>query len=65
MGFKVEFETSNAAFEEDINGEISRILADLADQFQDNGGLPVGPGIETGKLWDVNGNMVGKWTYRP
>ena len=42
----------NAAFEEDKNAEIARILRDLADKIE-NDNIPV-------KLRDINGNTVGE-----
>jgi len=50
--FIVEIKTSNAAFEDDCNFEIARILKKLAQD------LEIGMGDST-ILRDINGNRVG------
>lgn len=61
--FRVEIETSNAAFsdgESEFAGpELARILRALADRVE--GGIPTGDGAS---LRDVNGNTVGAWAYQ-
>lgn len=54
MAFKMEFSTGNAAFEEDGNYEIARILRKVADQ--------VILGETEGIARDINGNTVGEWS---
>ena len=49
--FTLTIKTSNEAFQEDIRGEIARILEQLADDIY--------RGKEPSKLYDVNGNSVG------
>lgn len=53
MAFKLEFETSNDAFEQDMHGEITRILKLVASQ--------VDRGSSGGRILDVNGNTVGSF----
>lgn len=52
----IEFKTENAAFEYDARPEISRILRELANKF-DNAGVYELDGETVVK--DVNGNTVG------
>jgi len=52
MTVKINFKTGNAAFEND--GEIGRILREIADQ--------AGDGPISGNVLDVNGNVVGKYS---
>ena len=48
------FDCNNAAFaEEQVNGECSRILQELA--------LKIAGGAEDGPIADYNGNTVGNW----
>jgi hypothetical protein len=59
--FKVEIDTVNAAFGEDLDDagrELARILRRLADEVED-GTAWDGPGT----LRDVNGNSVGNIWY--
>ena len=55
--FKLEFETRNAAFDDenggDANDEIARILRSVA--------MKVEEGREKGRIMDANGNAVGTW----
>lgn len=58
--FKVEFETSNAAFDDENDGnsreEIRRILRGISFDVYENG--------ETGgMIRDSNGNRIGSWEY--
>lgn len=59
--FTLSITTDGAAFEgDDLAPEIARILARLADE------VAVGPetaGWNTGNLFDVNGNNVGRWGW--
>lgn len=52
--YVVRIETANAAFEDNMGGEIARILVKLAAQISD--GVPASDEI---RLRDANGNMVG------
>lgn len=53
MKLKININLDNAAFEDE--GEISRILRQLADKISYDGR------IDGGKIMDVNGNSVGTW----
>jgi len=54
--FKLEFSTDNAAFDDDVQGEVARILRAVADGLED------GPILNTERpVRDVNGNTVGSW----
>ena len=50
---KVQFNTDNAAFEENAQEEISRILCKIARQVE--------TGSEAGAVIDYNGNKIGRW----
>ena len=52
--FKLEFETSGAAFDDLAGYEISRILREIADIIEDT------HGNWTHTITDCNGNSVGK-----
>jgi hypothetical protein len=56
MKFKLEIECDNAAFEDDPSYEVARILKEAATEKVEQGTL-------TGKLYDINGNLVGSFTY--
>jgi hypothetical protein len=49
--FKLEIETDNAAFADDYNAEIARILRAVADKIE--------RGIIDARILDINGNTVG------
>lgn len=53
----IEFETSNAAFDEDCGGnkrlEINRVLKDIQDRIL--------AGCTAGTIIDINGNKIGYW----
>ena len=51
--FKIEIETGNAAFEDDRNMELARILRQIAERLEN--------GENTGWVRDINGNKVGKF----
>lgn len=55
MTFKLEFETGNAIFSEDPDGEVCRILANIQ--------VKVYAGLARDAIRDVNGNTIGKWSY--
>lgn len=58
MTIRIEFETSNAAFEGIQQGpEIARILRRLADTLEARGRLHLG---YEARLFDANGNRVGE-----
>lgn len=54
--FRVEINTDNAAFGDNPELELSRILGELADTVAENP-------LEVISLRDVNGNTVGKATW--
>jgi hypothetical protein len=51
--FKLEIATDNAAFEDDIEGELYNILKDTANAVFD--------GVTSGKIQDSDGNIVGNF----
>ena len=53
---KIEFETENAAFHDNLTGECARILRALADRLD-----AFGDASDNGLLRDSNGNLVGTW----
>ncbi|GAA2321631.1 hypothetical protein GCM10010149_88360 [Nonomuraea roseoviolacea subsp. roseoviolacea] len=57
--FKLEFKTSNAAFDDENDGnaqaEIKDILTDLAAKVYD--------GYTEGVIKDTNGNRIGSWSF--
>lgn len=53
--FKLEIETTNAAFEDDLNYEVARLLGEAAHSI-DMGHL-------SGSLRDINGNRVGRFEF--
>ena len=63
--FKLEFETGNAAFDDDADAntnnnareEIARILRDVAHRVRD--------GSDGGFIRDVSGNRIGTWDFEP
>lgn len=52
--FIVHVDTTNAAFAEDPNGELARILRHVAERVE--------AGAPSGVIRDTNGNRVGRWT---
>jgi hypothetical protein len=58
MAFKMQFETDNAAFDDDKGAEIARILRDAADTIERSIGTRGGDVF----VRDSNGNKVGKYT---
>jgi hypothetical protein len=57
--FKLQIETSNAAFVDDTGAEIARILRRVA-QSAENIGQLINCEIY---IRDANGNKVGSWSY--
>jgi hypothetical protein len=51
--FKIEIETGNAAFEDDRNMELARILRQIAERLEN--------GEDAGRVLDINGNKVGSF----
>lgn len=51
---KIEFSTDNAAFEDDLPGEVQIILENI--MYQVDGGR------SAGIIHDTNGNRVGEWS---
>ena len=60
MKVSIEFNTDNAAFDDDLKGlhpsgtEIRRILLKLSDQIRQD---------DSGVIVDINGNAVGEWSW--
>ena len=50
---KIEIETGNAAFEDDRNMELERILRQIAERLEN--------GEDAGRVLDINGNKVGSF----
>ena len=50
---KIQFGTSNAAFDEYGDVEVKRILEDIANKVES--------GYEHGLIMDINGNKIGSW----
>ena len=50
---KIEFTTSNAAFDEYGDYEVARILEDIAEKVK--------AGRSGGVIMDINGNRIGEW----
>lgn len=59
--WNITFEDSNAAFEDNPATECGRILRELAESFERDGG----PDVEhvSAPLRDINGNTVGYVSY--
>lgn len=57
MKIKIEFDCDNAAFEDDMTGEISCILREIADDI-DRSELHDLHGVYS-RVSDVNGNQIG------
>lgn len=53
--FKLEFCTDNAAFENGAESEIVRIMSEVR--------LAITAGVCGAAVRDVNGNVVGSWSY--
>ena len=53
--FKVKLETDNSAFEDDLAGEVSRILSAISQKFK--------AGQHEGVCVGINGNKVGTWKW--
>jgi hypothetical protein len=51
--FVLKIDTGNAAFEDDPNYELARILRAVADKVEN--------GHADGRCYDINGNKVGSW----
>ena len=67
--FIIKFDTSNAAFQEDIPGvEIARIIraiADVLDGSSDNTTDVDFSVKHGGPVHDYYGNTIGAWSYEP
>ena len=50
---KIEFKTSNAAFDEYGFEEVKRILEDISNKVE--------YGHTSGVIMDINGNKIGEW----
>ncbi len=53
--FKLTVKTDNAAFEDNAQAELRRILQEIARTLN---GLD-----DSGKVYDINGNHVGDWHW--
>jgi len=53
--FTLKIKTDNAAFDGDRDGEVARILRDVADSIK--------VGADLGVIRDINGNNVGEYKY--
>lgn len=53
---KIEFDSDNAAFEDDAQGETVRILRNIAKKIESG---------RTGEqaVHDINGNRIGEWFF--
>lgn len=58
MQINIQFRTDNAAFDEEPEIEVGRILEELAKMLRHDG-VDRGSGIP---LFDLNGNRVGEYT---
>lgn len=54
---RIQFRTSNAAFQGRRKSESARILREIAEKLEE--------GHDEGIIQDVNGNKVGSWNLRP
>ena len=54
MKLKIEFRTDNDAFHDDSYGETERILNEVLQIVAHN---------KTAPIRDINGNIVGRWTW--
>lgn len=54
MKFTMRVNCDNAAFAEDPNGELARILREVARQVEEDG-------RSSNSIRDLNGNLVGHW----
>ena len=54
--FTIEFRTSNAAFDDGPEYEITKILDDISSKVRD--------GHMYGNIVDLNGNSIGKWNWK-
>lgn len=55
--FGLQFDTDNSAFDDQPATEIARILRAVAQRVEENGD-------GDGKIFDANGNMVGRFYTR-
>lgn len=60
--FTLRIECDNAAFADDRNAEVARILRDLFD-FIGSKVCFLADHLETGTVRDLNGSRVGVWGY--
>ena len=51
---KIEFNTSNAAFDECVEFEVCRIIKTIIDKIEH--------GYTYGSIMDINGNKIGSWS---
>lgn len=56
MSVKIEFETENAAFEDDRAAETARIIHEIADRIADGWTVDI-----IGNIRDINGNQIGRY----
>jgi hypothetical protein len=56
---EIKIHTDNAAFDDNVPGEVARILRALADKIE----AGIGSDLERGTLLDVNGNPTGTYDW--
>jgi hypothetical protein len=56
-GVDVKLKTDNAAFDDDLEAEVVRILRDLAQRIEDEG-------LSSKSVLDINGNLIGLLAVR-
>jgi hypothetical protein len=63
MELIIKIETKNSAFDDLPLEEVARVLRRAAEKLQTEVSMPqlVAEGRAGGKLYDVNGNVCGKW----
>jgi len=52
--FVLTMKTVNAAFDDDGNAEVARILQDVVERLEE--------GRVSGSMYDLNGHFVGAWS---
>ena len=63
--FKVQFDTDSASFDEFDLNEIMTILDGIANKCNTvfDTDKTIGPNSASYKIYDTNGNHIGKWSY--
>jgi hypothetical protein len=60
MIFRFEVDTSNAAYD----GSMADVAEELRRQVRVATDLMIWNGLKEGRVMDINGNTVGRWTYQ-